>query len=61
MRIISYLGEVKAELKNVKWPTLEQTLMYTVAVLVVSALAGLFLTGVDMGLKESLKRALDIF
>ena len=61
MSIISYLGEVKAELKNVKWPTLEQTLMYTVAVLIVSALAGLFLTGVDMGLKEALERALKVF
>jgi len=57
MSIISYLGEVKAELKNVKWPTFEQTVMYTVAVLLVSAVAGLFLTGVDVSLKEALKQA----
>ncbi len=61
MSIISYLGEVKAELKNVKWPTFEQTMMYTVAVLLVSAIAGLFLTGIDIGLKELLKRVIAIF
>jgi preprotein translocase SecE subunit len=61
MSIISYIGEVKAELKNVKWPTFEETMMYTVSVLLVSALAGLFLTGVDIGLKEILKRAIAFF
>ncbi len=60
MSIISYIGEVKAELKNVKWPTFEQTVMYTASVLLVSAVAGLFLTGVDVTLKEGLKRMVEI-
>jgi preprotein translocase SecE subunit len=58
MSIMSYLTEVKAELKNVKWPTFEQTVMYTVSVLLVSALVGLFLTGVDGLLKEALSQAI---
>ena len=60
MSIISYIGEVRAELKNVKWPTFEQTVMYTASVLLVSAVAGLFLTGIDVTLKEGLKRTVAI-
>ena len=60
MSIISYIGEVREELKHVKWPTFEQTVMYTASVLLVSAVAGLFLTGVDVTLKEGLKRTVAI-
>ena len=55
---MSYLKEVKAELKNVKWPSFEQTIIYTIAVLLVSAIVGLSLMGLDLGLKELLTKAL---
>jgi preprotein translocase subunit SecE len=58
MSMMSYLKEVKAELKNVTWPTFEQTVLYTASVLLVSALVGLFLTGVDVSLKKVLEAAL---
>lgn len=56
--MMSYLKEVKAELKNVKWPSFEQTIIYTIAVLFVSAVVGLSLMGLDLGLKELLAKAL---
>ena len=34
--IIKYLKDTRAELTHVKWPTQQQTIMYTVAVILVS-------------------------
>ena len=42
-KTIEYIKEVKAEMKHVTWPSREQTLFFTVAVLVVSAAIAYYL------------------
>lgn len=44
---ITFLKEVREELSKVAWPTREQTLRYTVLVLIVAIAVGLFLGGLD--------------
>lgn len=44
---ISFLNEVKEELAKVTWPSREQTVRYTVLVILVAAVVGLFLGGLD--------------
>lgn len=44
---ISFLKEVREELSKVAWPTREQTLRYTVLVIIVAVAVGLFLGGLD--------------
>jgi preprotein translocase subunit SecE len=44
---ISFLNEVKEELAKVTWPSREQTTRYTVLVILVAAVVGLFLGGLD--------------
>jgi preprotein translocase SecE subunit len=43
-----FVREVGAELKKVKWPTREEVIRLTVAVLIISAFVGVFLGGVDL-------------
>lgn len=45
--IINFLKEVREELSKVAWPTREQTIRYTVLVIVVALAVGLFLGGLD--------------
>jgi preprotein translocase SecE subunit len=58
MDLIKYLKETKAELKEVVFPTLSQTTMYTTAVVVLSVIVALVLSGVDFGLREGLAKLL---
>lgn len=44
---ITYLKEVRVELKRVNWPTRAQTLRLTIAVIIFSVLVALFLGGLD--------------
>lgn len=44
---ISFLKEVREELEKVAWPTREQTIRYTVLVIIVAVGVGLFLGGLD--------------
>jgi preprotein translocase subunit SecE len=46
-RSLTFLQEVWAELRKVHWPSRKETYAATVVVLVVVALVGLFLGGVD--------------
>ncbi len=46
-RIITFLNESRSELKKVRWPTREQTLQYTMAVVVVSIAIAAFLGTLD--------------
>lgn len=46
-RIITFLKESRIELKKVTWPTRDQTLRSTLAVIIVSAAVALFLGGLD--------------
>lgn len=45
--ILHFLLEVKEELLKVAWPTREQTIRYTVLVIIVAVLVGVFLGGLD--------------
>lgn len=45
--IINFFKEVKEELVKVAWPSREQTIRYTVLVIIVAVLVGLFLGGLD--------------
>lgn len=44
---ISFLKEVKSELEKVVWPTRQQTIRYSILVIVVAIVVGLFLGGLD--------------
>ncbi|MEK7092712.1 MAG: preprotein translocase subunit SecE [Patescibacteria group bacterium] len=45
--IIGFLNEVKEELGKVAWPGREQTIRYTILVVLVAVVVGLFLGGLD--------------
>lgn len=44
---ITYFKEVRMELKRVNWPRREETVRYTVIVVLMSAAVGVFLGGLD--------------
>lgn len=46
-RIVTFLGEVKLEMKKVNWPTRQETLKYTLIVIGFSIVVALYLGGVD--------------
>lgn len=46
-RLITFLKEARVELKKVTWPTQNQTLRYTVAVIAMSLGVAAFLGGLD--------------
>ena len=54
MNLTNYLKETKEELKEVKWPTRSQTIIWTVLVIVLSIIVAVFLGAVDFGLKDLL-------
>ncbi len=43
MGLIQYLNETKAELKHVSWPTRQQAVRFTIAVIVISIVTAYFL------------------
>jgi preprotein translocase subunit SecE len=47
MSIISYITEVKAESKNIKWPTKKQVINYTIVVMVLSLLLAIYVGALD--------------
>lgn len=44
---IQFLKDVKAEIDKVVWPTREETIRYSILVIVVAVATGLFLGGLD--------------
>ena len=46
-RIISFLKEVKLEMKKVKWPTRKETIKYTLIIITASIAVAVFLGGLD--------------
>ena len=46
-RFVGYIKESRAELKKVVWPTRQETINSTVAVIVISGSVALFLGGLD--------------
>jgi preprotein translocase subunit SecE len=47
MSIISHIKEVKAETKNIKWPTKKQVINYTIIVIVLSILLAAYVGALD--------------
>lgn len=54
-RLISYLRDSYAELKKVVWPTREETVKETVAVIVACVAVAVFLGALDFGFSYLLK------
>lgn len=46
-RLTEYLKETKGELKHVSWPTKNQAILFTVIVVVFSAIVAIFLGAFD--------------
>jgi preprotein translocase subunit SecE len=46
-KLIAFLKDVKVELSRVSWPTRRQTARYTLIVLAVSVVLGIYLGGLD--------------
>lgn len=57
-KITGYIKEVIAEAKHVTWPTRKQTISFTVAVLVISAIVAYYLGALDFLFGEGLKALL---
>ncbi len=54
MNIGQFLKEVKIELAKVSWPTKQQTLWYTLVVIVLSTVLAVFLGLLDFGFERIL-------
>ncbi len=46
-RIVEFIKESRIELKKVTWPSREETIRYTMTVIIISAALALFLGGLD--------------
>ena len=46
-RIVTFLKEARVELRKVAWPTREETIRYTLAVVLMSGALAIFLGGID--------------
>ncbi len=56
MGIINYLRDTKAELRHVTWPTKQETINYTIVVLLISIGTGVFLGILDFVFRAALNR-----
>jgi len=50
MNPIQFLGEVRAELSKVVWPTKKETIKYTITVIVLSIAVAVILGTADLGI-----------
>lgn len=57
-KIISFLKEVKLEMRKVNWPTKDQTVKYTLIVVGMSTAVAAFLGGLDYVFSSILKELL---
>ena len=55
-KISQFLKEVKQELRKVTWPTKEDTLKYSLMVIIASLLVAFYLGGVDYLVANTLER-----
>ena len=53
-RLINYLRDTRGELSHVSWPTQRQTIIYTVIVIILSILTGIYLGLLDFVFTEAL-------
>jgi preprotein translocase subunit SecE len=52
---INYLKETKAEMKHVSWPTKDQTIAFTVLVIVLSLFIAMLLGVFDVGFRKAVE------
>ncbi len=55
-KIVTYLKEVRVEMKKVNWPNRQQTLRYTLIVIGISVAVAIFLGGIDFGFTSILNK-----
>ncbi len=55
-KIIEYFQETKAEMKHVIWPTKNQTIFYTIAVIIISLIVAYFLGLFDFAFLQGLQK-----
>jgi len=60
-RIKKYLLEIKGELKKVTWPTKHDIHKTTIAVLISSAIFGIYLFVVDFSFKKLIDKIIEMF
>jgi preprotein translocase SecE subunit len=58
MNLSKYFKETQAELKEVKFPSVRQTILYTIIVVLISLFIAVLLGGSDHGLSVGLKKLL---
>ncbi|MEK7099495.1 MAG: preprotein translocase subunit SecE [Patescibacteria group bacterium] len=46
-RVVTFLKESRVELRKVRWPTREETIRYTIAVIAASAALAVYLGAID--------------
>lgn len=52
MQLVTYLKDVQAELKNVKWPSQKTTLYFSIVVVALSVLSAIYLGAFDFAFSE---------
>jgi preprotein translocase subunit SecE len=57
-KVTQFFSEVKAELSKVVWPSKEQTLKYTLVVIVFSAFIAVILGAADFALIKALEKVI---
>lgn len=58
MNPIAYLKEVRLELSKVVWPKKEEVVKLTATVIILSAIVGLYLAGIDSAFAKLLEIAI---
>ncbi len=54
-KFIEYLKDTRAEMKHVSWPTKDQTVSYTILVIILSVTVALFLGAFDAAFRKLLE------
>ena len=60
-RLVEFIGEVRAELKRVTWPSQAEVYATTVVVILTSLVFGLYLFGIDLLLNSAVQRLFQRF
>ncbi|MCX6759501.1 MAG: preprotein translocase subunit SecE [Candidatus Nealsonbacteria bacterium] len=55
-KVITFLKEVRMEMRKVNWPTKEETIKYTLIVIGISVVVAIFLGGFDILFTTLLER-----
>lgn len=56
MRLTRYIKETQSEIKNIVWPTRNDTLIHSALVIVISLVIGALMGALDVGFQELIGR-----